>query len=55
MTDLAERQCVPCRGGVPALTGAEIQPLAAQLPDWSVVNEHHLQRSYKFGDFRETL
>ncbi len=32
MTDLAERQCVPCRGGVPALTGAEIQPLAAQLP-----------------------
>ena len=55
MTDLAERQCVPCRGGVPALTGMEIQPLAAQLPDWSVVNEHHLQRSYKFGDFRETL
>src|ERR1044071_6951145 len=33
MTDLAERQCVPCRGGVPALAGAEIQPLAAQVPE----------------------
>jgi 4a-hydroxytetrahydrobiopterin dehydratase len=55
MTDLAERQCVPCRGGVPALTGPEIQPLAGQLPDWTVVDEHHLQRAYQFGDFRESL
>jgi 4a-hydroxytetrahydrobiopterin dehydratase len=55
MADLAERQCVPCRGGVPALTDLEIQPLAAQVPGWQVIDEHHLQKSYKFGDFRETL
>jgi 4a-hydroxytetrahydrobiopterin dehydratase len=55
MADLAERQCVPCRGGVPALTGLEIQPLAAQVPGWQVIDEHHLQKNYKFGDFREAL
>ena len=55
MTDLAERQCVPCRGGVPALSGDDIRPLAEQIPAWDVVGEHHLPRSYKFDDFRETL
>lgn len=55
MTDLAERQCVPCRGGVPALTAEEIQPLAAQVPGWQVVDAHHLLRAFKFADFRQTL
>ncbi|MFN2577501.1 MAG: 4a-hydroxytetrahydrobiopterin dehydratase [Pyrinomonadaceae bacterium] len=55
MTDLAERQCVPCRGGVPAMKGAELETLAAQVPGWQVVNEHHLSRNYQFKDFREAL
>ena len=29
MSDLASRRCVPCRGGVPPLTAAEIEPLLA--------------------------
>jgi len=55
MSDLAERQCVPCRGGVPSLTAGEIKPLAEQIPDWEVVNQHHLQRSYEFSNFRDAL
>jgi len=55
MTDLAERQCVPCRGGVPALKGGELETLAAQVPGWQVVNEHHLSRDYQFSNFREAL
>jgi len=55
MSDLASRQCVPCRGGVPPLKGAEIDALAGQLEGWEVVREHHLKRDYKFRDFRETL
>ena len=55
MSELAERQCVPCRGGVPPMKGDEITEMSAQLPDWQVVNEHHLQRNYRFKDFRETL
>jgi 4a-hydroxytetrahydrobiopterin dehydratase len=53
MSGLSSKQCVPCRGGVPALRGEEIMKLQDQLVDWKVVNEHHLQKSYRFKDFRE--
>lgn len=55
MSELAERQCVPCRGGVPPMKGEQLNEMSSQLPDWQVVNEHHLQRAYSFKDFRETL
>ena len=55
MSELAEQQCVPCRGGVPPMQGEEIKQFSSQLPYWEVVNEHHLQRSFRFKDFLETL
>ena len=55
MADLAERECVPCRGGVPPLKGEEIKELSAQLAEWQIINEHHLQKTYAFKDFRESL
>jgi 4a-hydroxytetrahydrobiopterin dehydratase len=55
MSDLAARQCVPCRGGVPPMTGDEIRTMIDQLTGWEVVGEHHLRKPFKFGDFRETL
>jgi len=54
-TDLASKTCVPCRGGVPALKGAELHELSHQLPNWQVVNEHHLHRKFDFPDFRKAL
>ena len=54
MSELAERQCVPCRGGVPALRGEEITALQSQLEGWEVMNEHHLRKEYKFADFKQT-
>jgi 4a-hydroxytetrahydrobiopterin dehydratase len=54
MNELAERQCVPCRGGVPSLQGEEITKLQSQLDGWEVVNEHHLRKEYKFEDFKDT-
>lgn len=55
MSDLAERDCVPCRGGVPPLKGEEIREFSMQLKEWQVVDEHHLQKIYGFKNFRETL
>ena len=55
MADLAERECVPCRGGVPPLKGGKIEELLPQLEGWQVVDEHHLQKFYRFKDFRESL
>jgi len=55
MSDLAKRECVPCRGGVPPLAGEEITKLLSELDGWEVVNEHHLKKFYKFADFRQAL
>lgn len=56
MSELAERECIPCKGGVPPLTGAELTELLAKLADgWEVVEEHHLEREYTFSDFAEAL
>ena len=48
---LTARHCVPCEGGVPALTHDEIAALAAQVPAWDVVGGR-LRRSVRFPDFR---
>lgn len=56
MSALAEKECVPCKGGTPPLKGDELKRLAGQLAgDWRVVNDHHLEREYKFKNFREAL
>jgi 4a-hydroxytetrahydrobiopterin dehydratase len=58
MTSLADKTCVPCRGGVPPLKGSELAAMGAQLPEfaqWNVVDEHHLVRLYKFPDFKSAL
>jgi 4a-hydroxytetrahydrobiopterin dehydratase len=52
---LSEKTCVPCRGGVPPLTVDQILPLAAEVPEWRVVGEHHLAREFGFPDFRAAL
>jgi 4a-hydroxytetrahydrobiopterin dehydratase len=46
---------VPCEGGVPALTAAEIAPLLAQVHGWSVVEDKKLQKTYTFPDFAQAL
>ena len=55
MTELATRNCVPCRGDTPPLKGEELDGLRRQVPDWEVVEEHHLRRAFKFKNFREAL
>ena len=56
MSGLAEEECVPCRGGVPALKGGELQALMSELSSgWRVVEEHHLENSYVFPDFVSAL
>ena len=52
---LAQKECIPCRGGVPPLRGDELKPLAAQVPQWQVVDEHHLEREFRFPDFKYAL
>ncbi len=56
VNELASRECVPCRGGVPPLEAAEIQDLLAQLGnDWQAIDDHHLQKEFKLKNFAEAL
>jgi len=55
MTELADKTCIPCRGGVPPLQGKELDALASQTPGWKVVKGHHLTRSFAFPDFKTAL
>ncbi len=56
MPGLAEKECVPCKGGVAPLKGNDLSGLSRQLkPGWQTVREHHLEKEYKFKDFREAL
>ena len=55
MSDLSSRHCVPCRGGVPPLAGDALLALASELPDWQVVNNHHITRTFRFPDFQTAL
>ena len=55
MSELASRECVPCRGGVPPLKGEQLQKLSGELSEWSVVSEHHLRKVFKLRDFGEAL
>ena len=55
MTELAGKTCVPCKGGTPPLKGKELDELRRQVPEWEVVEEHHLRRRFRFRNFRESL
>ena len=55
MPDLADKTCVPCRGGVPPLEGEELEGLSRQVLGWEVVGGHHLRREFRFRNFQEAL
>jgi 4a-hydroxytetrahydrobiopterin dehydratase len=56
--ELVRSACVPCRGGVPTLTEAEIAALRPEVPAWDVVEVDgvkRLRREFRFPDFRQAL
>lgn len=54
--DLANKECVPCRGGVPPLKGAKLREMTeAYVHGWRAVNEHHLEKVFSFPNFVTAL
>lgn len=51
MTDLKDKHCAPCEGGVPALPADRIAELATQVPAWQVVDGQRIRRAWKVKDF----
>ncbi len=55
MSELAQKNCIPCRGGVPPLEGEELAGFAAETPQWTVVDGRRIERELTFPDFRRAL
>ena len=55
-TKLKNKQCKPCQGGVPPMTGDELVQMKKRIgTEWECVNEHHLEKTFRFKNFREAL
>ncbi len=57
MIELTQQKCSACHKDAPRVTEAEIAQLKPQIPDWAIVDvgEAHLERTYKFPDFKTAL
>jgi 4a-hydroxytetrahydrobiopterin dehydratase len=55
MPELADRQCVPCRGGTPPLTPEQAEPLLAQLEGWTVEDGVRLRKTFRFQNFVDAV
>ena len=56
MNKLTNRVCVPCQGDIPPLKGKKLKLLQNQLGNrWNVIDEHHLEKEWKFDDFQTAL
>ena len=58
MSELSEKKCVPCEGGVPALDISEIHKYQKKIDGWDVIknekNIHFLEKKFKFKNFVES-
>ena len=58
MSDLTQFKCVPCRGGEPTVTDAELVEFVPQVPDWQIVEREgiqQLERVFKFKNFVQAM
>jgi 4a-hydroxytetrahydrobiopterin dehydratase len=56
MNELTEKSCVACQRGTKALAGGDLVALQRQLGrSWRVIEGHHLEKEFKFDDFRQAL
>jgi 4a-hydroxytetrahydrobiopterin dehydratase len=54
--ELASRNCVPCRGGIPPLSEEKARALLAGTPLWSLEEQGaRLARRFEFRDFVQAM
>jgi 4a-hydroxytetrahydrobiopterin dehydratase len=54
--ELTQKVCMPCRGGVPPLTGEEALQYLGLVQDWALLDDaRRIERTYRFKNFREAL
>ena len=53
---LVQKNCTPCRGGVPALTPEAAAGYCRETPDWALADTaSRIERTFRFRNFREAF
>jgi 4a-hydroxytetrahydrobiopterin dehydratase len=55
MSELNEKKCVACEGGIPPLSAEKITEYLAQVPGWSLNTKGQIQKDYQFKNFYHTM
>ena len=59
MTDLADKKCIPCEGGIPSFDLTEIHKYLKKVDGWDVKTDdsktYYLIKNFKFKNFEESL
>lgn len=51
---LMRKKCVPCEGGIAALTEQQVEPLLRGMQGW-VIDSGMITKTYRFKNYYETL
>ncbi|MDB5385002.1 MAG: putative pterin-4-alpha-carbinolamine dehydratase [Planctomycetaceae bacterium] len=52
MNELEKKHCVPCEGGIPALSNAETRKLLESVPEWKLAADgKRIRREWRVKDF----
>ena len=54
-SELAKKECVPCKGDTPPLPPDQVKDLLGELDEGTVELEYHLTRSFDFPEFAKAL
>ena len=58
MSDLANKKCIPCEGGIPAFDIKEIHKYLKKIDEWNVLQDHennyYIEKKFKFSNFIES-
>ena len=54
--NLADKACIPCRGGIPPLEAVAAKQLLSQAPSWTLMDDaHRIERTFHFPDFKGAI
>ena len=55
MNNLTNKKCVPSHRETPPLKEVEIKKHLSEINDWNIIDNHHLERTFTFPDFKSAL
>lgn len=53
--ELTTKKCIPCEGGMPAMSREEANQYLSKIMKWELVEDKKIKKEFKFKNFKESL